>query len=167
MHPSQDIHKSLLRPAFTHALATSLQLGASINLIAPHGLGRRRTVQDLRRILPSGMRVLYADIRFNTGDLPALLKDLCTQAGLQGMHITNLALLVEALASRTSPTLLILHNIDLLRPGSTHARDPLFDTALLSQLCRFADHPHLALLTVSEAVYPDWPLPCEPLPIPQ
>jgi len=61
----------LLRPAFTHELAARLSNGASINLTAAHGLGRRQTVADLHSILPSEVRVLYADMTFCAANFSA------------------------------------------------------------------------------------------------
>ena len=154
----------LLRPAFTHALAARLTNGESINLTAAHGLGRRRTVQDMRTLLPPGMLVLYADIKFCADDFPATLKELHAQAGLKDEDVLDLGQLIETLGQAKKPALLILHNVDLLR-GAPH--DPLFDTALLPSLAHIAAYPQLALLTVSEAIHADWPLPCEHLPLPE
>jgi len=162
----QDIppdSEALLRPAFTASLAARLSAGASINLCAAHGLGRQRTVADLRSVLPAEIRVLYADMKFCATDFPATLRDLCAQAGLDDATISDLGNLLAALAHNPAPALLILHNVDLLR---SDPHDPLFDTALLPYLARFAKHPNLALLTVSEAIHPDWPLPCEHLSLP-
>ena len=153
----------LLRPALTHALAARLSNGARINLTAAHGLGRRQTLADLRSILPKNMRVLYADMKFCLNDFPATLHELCTQTGLPDATVSELGQLIEVLAQDSQPTLLILHNLDLLRAAP---HDALFDTALLPFLAHIAAHPHLALLTVSEAVYPNWPLPCENIALP-
>jgi hypothetical protein len=158
-----DLPRPLLRPGLTRALAARLEKGASINLSAAHGLGRRRTVADLRSILPAAMRVLYIDMRFCAADFPATLHDLCTQSGLKDVGMRNLGEFIAALADNPAPALLILHNVDLLRDAP---HDPLFDTALLPYLARIAEYPHLALLAVSEAVHPDWPLPCEHFTLP-
>ncbi|HKI61126.1 MAG TPA: hypothetical protein VKA31_02425 [Mariprofundaceae bacterium] len=152
---------TLLRPDFTQALAARLQQGASINLTASHGLGRRRTLQDLRALLPGRMRVLYADMKFCVDDCAATLADLAAQAGIP--DILNLGQLIEGLAANPDPALLILHNFDLLR---SQPHDPLFDSALLPYLAHVVGHAQLALLVVCEDVYPDWPLPCEHQPLP-
>ena len=154
----------LLRPAFTHALAARLTNGESINLTAAHGLGRRRTVQDMQTLLPPGMLVLYADMKFCADDFPATLNELRAQAGLKDEDVLDLGQLIETLGQAKKPALLILHNFDLLR---NQPHDPLFDSALLLHLADFADHANLALLTVSETIYADWPLPCEHLPLPR
>lgn len=151
---------NLLRPTFTKKLAARLSQGASINLTAPHGLGRRRTIQDLRSMLPPDMCVLYTDVKFCLHDFPATLNDLCTQADLADANPADLGELIAAVSESPASALLILHNIDLLR---SQPHDPLFDTALLPHLTTIASHPRLALLTVSEDIYPDWPLPCEAL----
>jgi len=153
--------EAILRPAFTRELALRLQQGASINLTAPHGLGRRRTLQDLRTLLPAGLSVLYADMKFRAGDFTATMADLCAQAGLSSKVIQHAGQLIDAQMQK--PTLLILHNFDLLR---NEPHDPLFDSALLPYLSEFSVHSHLALLTVCEAVYADWSLPCEQVVLP-
>jgi len=159
--------KALLRPEFTRVLARRLVQGESINMTAPHGYGRRQTLLDLRRVLPPGMRVLHANLKFCLDDCSALLADLAVQAGLNPSEVHNLGQLLEAQARHLAPSLVILHNFDLLRFATRRkAHDPLFDSALLPYLKTFSTHPHIALLLVSEAVYPDWPLPCEVLPLP-
>jgi len=120
-------------------------------------------VQDLRSILPPEMRVLYADMKFSLHDFPATLRELCAQAGVYDAEVPNVGKLIMALAKKSQPTLLILHNLDLLR-DSPH--DPLFDTELLPHLVAFSGHAHLSLLTVSEDIYPDWALPCKHIAIP-
>jgi len=152
---------TLMRPDFTQALAARLQQGAGINLTAPHGLGRRQTLQDVRSLLPGRVRVLYADLKFCSDDCAAMLADLAAQAGIPG--VGDMGQLIEGLATSPDPALLILHNFDLLR---SQPHDPLFDAALLPYLVQFAGYAQLALLVVCEDVYPDWPLPCEHLPLP-
>jgi len=158
-----DLMGSLLRPSFTKKLAARLSQGASINLTAPHGMGRRRTLQDLLSVLPPDMRVLYTDMKFCLNDFPATLRELRAQARCDDATIANLGSLIESLSGNPAPALLILHNVDLLRSA---AHDPLYDSALLPHLVAIKAHAQLSLLTVSETLYPDWPLPCEPLPIP-
>jgi len=155
------MNESLLRPAFTKALAARLVAGESINLTAPHGYGRRQTVSELRSILPASMRVLYADMKFCLDDCTALLANLAAQAGLEEVVIHDLGQVIRGLSENPAPALLILHNFDLLR-FETHNQphDPLYDAALLPYLVNFSTHSHLALLTVSEAPYFDWPPLC-------
>lgn len=156
-----------LRPQFTRELANRLLHGGSINLTAAHGLGRRRTVADLRTILPQDLRLLYADMKFCLDEFPALLADLYAQAGLAESGASHLGQLIEILALSSQASLLILHNFDLLRPDQhDQPHDPLFDTALLPHLAGFRDHKRLALLVICEDIHPDWPLPCEHLALP-
>ena len=67
------MHK--LRPAFTEDLAARLAEGACINLVSPHGQGRRRTLADLYGCLPSSMQVLQANLRHYPQSLAAMLAD--------------------------------------------------------------------------------------------
>ena len=41
----------MLRPAFTQVLADTLLAGKHVNLISPHGRGRRQTLLDLETLL--------------------------------------------------------------------------------------------------------------------
>jgi len=84
----------ILRPEFTTQLVTRLLAGVSINLISPHGQGRRRTLQDLRSLLPTSLPVQYIDLRLHQDDLEAVIC-ACLKQQEQG--------------------LLILHNVDLLQ----------------------------------------------------
>lgn len=159
--------ESMLRPLFTQQLAQRLMHGASINLVAPHGYGRRQTLRDLRSILPPEVSVLYADMKYYREDCAGMLAALSTQLNLKTVA-SNLCQLIEELALIDQPALLILHNIDLLRYATyQQPYNPAFDVALLPYLKNFTEHDKLALLTVSEAVYVDWPLPCDALLLPK
>ncbi len=81
-----------LRPEFTQKLAEQLFNGAHINLISPHGQGRRRTLQDLRHALPDTLSVFQTDLKTHEGDLKTWVSQAIT----------------------TKQTLLILHNFHLL-----------------------------------------------------
>jgi len=156
-------NKTLLRPAFTRQLAMRLQHGECINLTAPHGFGRRRTLQDLRSVFPPDMGILHIDMKCSADDFSATWVDLCTQARRTGTDFRHLGQLSAALAQQHAQSLLILHNFDLLR---NQPHDPLFDSALLPYLSAFSRQPRLSLLTVCERIYADWPLPCQHLPLP-
>jgi len=84
----------ILRPEFTTHLAERLVTGESINLISPHGQGRRRTLQDLRSLMPASLPVQYIDLRLHQDDLEAVIC-ACLKQQEQG--------------------LLILHNFNLLQ----------------------------------------------------
>jgi len=154
----ENMNEPLLRPEFTKALAERLVAGESINLTAPHGYGRRQTVSELRGILPDSMRVLFSDIKFCLDDYSAMLVDLAAQAGMEEGNIHDLGQLIKALSKNPAPALLILHKFDRLRFETLNQpHDPLYDAALIPYLANFSVYPHLALLTVSEAPYSDWP----------
>lgn len=153
----------LLRPEFTKQLAERLLQGESINLTAPHGFGRRRTLQDLKTLLPASMGVLQADMKDCANDYAATLTGLYEQAGLSGKEDACFKSLITMLAEKAHPSLLVLHNFDLLR---CQPHDPRYDQALLPYLAGFRQYPKLSLLTVCEMAYADWPLPCSTLTIP-
>ncbi len=152
----------MLRPAFTQKLAERVLAGECINLIGAHGSGRRQTLTDLSSLLTGHMRILTADMKFTADDYPGTLATLCQQADIPATDFaTLLSQIGEAKISR--PTLLVLHNADLLRNA---AHDPRFDRELLPHLASIAKYPAMALLTVCETEYADWKLPCNNLPLP-
>jgi len=88
----------ILRPVFTAQLAERLRNGVSINLVSPHGQGRRRTLDDLRSLLPGSLCIAYIDLlRMNRADIEA--------AVAQCMHTVK-------------PTLLIAHNIERVQDNT-------------------------------------------------
>ncbi len=82
-----------LRPEFTETLARRLVQGESINLISPHGQGRRRTLQDLHSLLPKDYAVKQIDLRADEATWKRWLSDFPENCKVK---------------------LLILHNFDLL-----------------------------------------------------
>ncbi|MDX8387573.1 MAG: hypothetical protein R8M46_03435 [Ghiorsea sp.] len=83
----------LLRPEFTDCLVDKLLTGENINLISPHGQGRRRTLKDLKLVLKGKIQIEQFDVlRDNSADLISIIKRL-EQVNEQ--------------------SLLILHNYDL------------------------------------------------------
>lgn len=150
----------LIRPKFTEALAARLAEGAAINLVSPHGQGRRRTLVDLRRCLPDSMLVLQTNIREHPHRLASLLADLGTQAGLT--DVARFDGLLDALQQRSTPTLIILHNLDELEAGAASGYDGDFFAALNGIHGRTG----LSLLCVSERVPAAWPLDLETVMLP-
>lgn len=53
----------LLRPELTKQLADTLLAGKHVNLVSPHGRGRRRTLEDLKTLLPYGVLVQQIDLK--------------------------------------------------------------------------------------------------------
>ncbi len=91
----------LLRPEFTQKLAAELAAGNSINLISPHGQGRRRTLQDLTSLLSSSLEVIQLDLRRQ----PFAVEQT-----------------VATFLKREKPGLLIIHNFDRLQNQSVIAQ---------------------------------------------
>jgi len=115
--------KDCLRPDFTLKLKNHLLRGESVNLISPHGQGRRRTLQDLRSLLPDSIVVQQLDLRRDPVD-PV---DWLSQA-------------VES----SRKTLLILHNFDELSEENSSNQQ------FIEQLNSIEMQSTLSLLTVSE-----------------
>jgi hypothetical protein len=149
-----------LRPEFTRALTERLSEGDSINLISPHGQGRRRTIEDLRRCLPALMPVLRANLRDFPRSHTAMLTGLIAQAGLAVTD--SMKSLLDQLPQVADRTLIILHNFDELQPGKASGYDDAFFAALNGMRGRDG----IALLCVSEQVPEASPLQVEALPLP-
>lgn len=148
-----------LRPDFTARLGQQLGKGACINLVGPHGQGRRRTLADLRQQLPDHMRVWQLNMHTYQHDAAAFLTELQQQSTCTG----SFNRLLETMASAASPGLLILHNFDTLQTsGSTAA----YGADFFHTLNQISNIRHLALLCVNtqqrthELLRLDnWPLP--------
>ncbi len=112
----------LLRPEFTRSLADKLSVGACINLISPHGQGRRRTLEDLRSLLPVSIDVQQLDLRRDSVDpLAWLLRNLDSSRKM----------------------LLILHNFDEL------SEDDISHQPFIERLNSITKQPTVSLLAVS------------------
>jgi len=70
----------MLRPAFTQQLADHLLSGKSVNLHAPHGRGRRQTLEDLLPLL-SGVQVQKIDLKREQDIWHTWLKETLTLSG--------------------------------------------------------------------------------------
>jgi len=67
----------MLRPMFTRSLADMLRAGRHVNLIAPHGRGRRQTLADLLLLL-TDIPVQKIDLKRERGEWASWLdKTLC------------------------------------------------------------------------------------------
>lgn len=153
------MHESYLRPRFTRELAKRLLHAGSVNLISPHGQGRRRTLADLRTLLGDSMQLLQANIRNYPHSASQLVHDLCHQAGCSDGTLEALS---KHLVQGNRRWLIILHNIDELHPGNSSGFNDSFFNALNS----IAGLSAVALLCVSEYPVGDWPLSTDPLPLP-
>ena len=83
----------MLRPEFTETLADKLLAGGCVNLISPHGQGRRRTLKDLSSILEGGLVIKQFNLREQQQDLLSL---------------------ITAFLNNENQGLFILHNFELL-----------------------------------------------------
>lgn len=86
------MNKPLLRPAFTQALADTLLAGKHVNLVSPHGRGRRQTLIDLISLLDA-VQVTKIDLKREQNALGKWLK-----------HTLNL----------TGQVIVIIHNFDVV-----------------------------------------------------
>ncbi len=151
---------NLLRPEFTSTLADRLLHGAGINLVGPHGQGRRRTLADLYDCLPDSLQVLQANLREYPHSLAAMLADLRAQAELADAG--RFDDLLDRLQARHARTLIILHNLDELQKG----RDSGYDDGFFTLLNGMDGHVGLSLLCISECLHEAWPLDIEAVMLP-
>jgi len=129
--------KGCLRPEFTHQLLESLLHGESMNLISPHGQGRRRTLQDLRRVAPKSWNILQVDMRdIEKGEI-SLLDELVKQGEIE--NITSFDNFLYQLANNSNYYLVIIHNFDFLT-----------DLNVISCLNKIEKYSYISLLCVSE-----------------
>ncbi len=126
-----------LRPRFTFQLCDALLAGESINLISPHGQGRRRTLQDLHVIFPKSWRILQVDMKAVETSDSSFLDALFAQAKIK--NIANIYDLMSELNKTSTYNLMIIHNFDLLT-----------DLNVISCLNEMKNYPYLSLLCVSE-----------------
>lgn len=152
-------HPDCLRPEFTCRLAGRFTEGACINLISPHGQGRRRTLEDLRNLLGESVRVVQANLRDCLHSASLLQAGLCRQAGCND---TSLDALAEHLARSSEKWLIILHNFDELQTGEESG----FDNHFFKTLNSVATTANIALLCVSESAVHGLPLHLEAIDLP-
>jgi len=131
-----------LRPEFTKQLLESLLHSENINLISPHGQGRRRTLQDLRSIAPQSWSFLQVDMRdVEKGEI-SLLNELVKQAKIE--KITSFGNFIDILDNNSNYYLIIIHNFEFLR-----------DLNVISCLNKIEKYAHVSLLCVSEGKQQD------------
>jgi len=110
----------MLRPTFTEKLASLLLACQHVNLISPHGQGRRRTLYDLKSILPDALIIKHIDLKHME----------------ENEYQKAFSAAFKDLNKVKHPTLLILHNFN----GVQHLND--MTPALKLE--------HVTVLTVSE-----------------
>ncbi|GAV19875.1 hypothetical protein MMIC_P0833 [Mariprofundus micogutta] len=141
---------SLLRPEFTLSLAEQLLKGQSINLLSPHGQGRRRTLKDLRDILPDIMQIFHVNMRDYCSNFKAFCGELASQNGCINTGNDNLAELLDGMTQKACQTLLILHNFDEIRNSQAIAGG--YNTTFFQALNSIQERQNMSLLCVCEQV---------------
>jgi len=86
----------MLRPELTKTLLNKMLLGRHINLVSPHGRGRRQTVADVLSLKPEGITTLYIDLKRYEGNIEIWFKTS-----------------INTLHSNKNPHWVILHNLDV------------------------------------------------------
>ncbi|OIO74420.1 MAG: hypothetical protein AUJ57_02235 [Zetaproteobacteria bacterium CG1_02_53_45] len=143
-----------LRPEFTQSLATRLLAGQSINLLSPHGQGRRRTLQDLRHILPESLRIHQINMRHHHADYNGFYHDLCLQIECSTSALGALDELLDLIEQSGQKTLLILHNFDEIRNRSALAGG--YNQGFMQTLNSVRYRENIALLYVGECEYDNY-----------
>lgn len=126
-----------LRPEFTHQLIELLQQGKNINLISPHGQGRRRTLQDLRSTLAKSWRVFQVDMRDIEKHGLTILDVLLKQANIE--KLPDIQEFTLKMNKTSIYHLIIIHNYQFLT-----------DLNVISSLNEIEQYPYVSLLCVSE-----------------
>ncbi|NWF39516.1 hypothetical protein F3F96_10265 [Mariprofundus sp. NF] len=136
-----------LRPGFTAALAGFILSGESVNLISPHGQGRRRTLDDLRSFIPGSTMIIQLNMQLYCHDLKGFLKAIASYFNHPDHSVESLGKLFNQLEKENQKVLLILHNFDELWSGST-LKDG-YSGAFLEDLNRLRER-EITLLCVTE-----------------
>ncbi len=89
----------MLRPAFTQALADTLLAGNHVNLVSPHGRGRRQTLLDLETLL---------------GDVVVRKIDLKREQNIWQTWLDDTL-------SLNGQIIVIIHNIEYIKEEHKHA----------------------------------------------
>jgi len=143
-----------LRPEFTQSLATRLLAGQSINLISPHGQGRRRTLQDLRHTLGQSLVIYQISMRDYHADIKGFYNELSIQMSHPCLEDDDLAGLFDAIEQSGQQALLILHNFDEIRNRMALAGG--YNQAFMQALNSVSHRDNIALLCVGESEYGDY-----------
>ncbi len=99
----------MLRPAFTQTLADTLLAGNHVNLVSPHGRGRRQTLLDLISLLDD-IQVAKIDLRREQDTWKKWLDDTLSLNG---------------------QVIVIIHNIEYITQHQTQALNDLKQFTLL------------------------------------
>ncbi|MDX8398155.1 MAG: hypothetical protein R8K49_07550 [Mariprofundaceae bacterium] len=102
----------------TQDLMTKLECYRCVNLISPHGQGRRRTLRDIQYLLPDDWQLLKVDMKMIENQAEAVLSSLCVQAKMN--NIPDFTCLFEALNKKANRVLIIIHNFDILDDSSVY-----------------------------------------------
>jgi len=122
----------LLRPAFTHALADTLLAGKHVNLISPHGRGRRQTLLDLEGLL-NDVLVRKIDLKREQNKWDLWLEETL---GLSGQ------------------TVVIIHNIEYANPEQKQRLECLSSDNRFCFLCTLEHKSHALALSANNTVLP-------------
>lgn len=136
-----------LHPTFIKFLIEKIKRGQPINVIGAHGVGRRRTLDDLQQCLTGHYLLLRIDCQRDVEGYASFIRVLARQLNMQaesGMGLNDC--LAHMLAS-SQPILFILHNFDVLRGK------PQFDAPFFDQLNRIAYQAKVCLLCVTLLPY--------------
>jgi len=128
-----------LRPEFTQQLVSQLQSHRCVNLISLHGQGRRRTLQDLKHVLPKHWLPLQVDMRAAQHDVGEPLAVLCSlYAQAIKDDISNIDELIKKSNEYSAYILIIIHNFELLNDdGVVSALNKLYQNDNILLLCVF------------------------------
>ncbi len=91
---AEQLNLTMLRPAFTQALADTLLAGKHVNLVSPHGRGRRQTLLDLETIL-NDVTVSKIDLKREQGKWKIWLKDALSIKGQLIVVIHNIEYIMD------------------------------------------------------------------------
>jgi len=137
-----------LRPQFTDNIIKTLQQGTSVNLIAPSGQGRKRLLEDIKKMRLENTQIFFVNMKNYKENYQGFLKECWQQFGKKGELPTDLGQLMTLLEETNKKFILLLYHFDDLL---NNARiDPKFDVFFFDQLNSLKDQENLSLLCVTK-----------------
>ena len=143
----EEAFSHCLRPVFTKLLVQKIKCDFSLNLIGEHGLGRRRTLDDVQQCLGDEVRVLRINLKFYKESYTAFLKELGRQLDVQTEKATSLTDLFTKVECLNKPVLVLLHNFDAIL--NNPKLDPAFDSSFFDHLNSIRNQKNMSLICVT------------------
>jgi hypothetical protein len=136
-----------LRPVFTENIFAQLQNGRSINLIGQPGTGRKRLLEDLKRLKLLKTTVVLVNMKTCRESYQRLLTEIWEQTGKNSAVPNNLTDLLRKFQTGNRRVWLLLDNFDALL--NEVQLDEFYNEKFFETLNSIKNKPHCVLLCVT------------------